>query len=104
MTAAIVSALAEQMRGAGISDKPAEFDSSIHSWRCEYPDIYGACDCFGELVRDLATLIAAERADAAAVALASICAAIAESQDLTDYESAHAVRIAKATTYRKEAP
>ena len=72
MSAAIVSALAEQLRGAGISDKPAEFDSSIHSWRCEYPDIYGACDCFGEMLRDLtaavAELVAAERADAAAVA------------------------------------
>ena len=42
------------LRGAGLTDKPGEFDSSIHSWRCEHPETYGPCDCFQELVRELA--------------------------------------------------
>ena len=27
--------------------------NSIHSWRCEYPDRYGPCDCVAETVRGL---------------------------------------------------
>ena len=50
------------LRGAGLTDKPGEFDSSIHSWRCEHPETYGPCDCFQELVRELAEV---ERAAAA---------------------------------------
>lgn len=42
------------LRGAGLSDKPGEYDSDIHSWRCTHPEIYGACDCYQELVRELA--------------------------------------------------
>lgn len=41
------------LRGAGLSDRPWEYDSSIHSWRCEHPDRYGECSCFAELVADL---------------------------------------------------
>jgi hypothetical protein len=26
---------------------------SLHSWRCEYPDRYGPCDCVAETVREL---------------------------------------------------
>ena len=26
---------------------------SLHSWRCEYPDRYGPCTCFDDLVDDL---------------------------------------------------
>lgn len=25
----------------------------MHSWRCAYPETYGACSCFEELVNDL---------------------------------------------------
>lgn len=52
------------LRAAGLTDKPGEFDSSIHSWRCEHPDRYGKCDCFQELVRELAEVerAAAEKA------------------------------------------
>lgn len=41
------------LRGAGLTDQPREFDSNIHSWRCEHPDRYGPCSCFQELVDDL---------------------------------------------------
>ncbi len=37
--------------------------SSLHSWRCDKPDIYGPCNCVGEVTTDilvaLAPLIAA---------------------------------------------
>lgn len=45
------------LRAAGLSDRAWEFDSSIHSWRCEYPERYGRCDCFAELVSELAALV-----------------------------------------------
>jgi hypothetical protein len=41
------------LRGAGLSDLPAEYDSDIHRWRCSYPDIYGPCSCFSETVTDI---------------------------------------------------
>lgn len=52
------------LRGAGLTDNPGEHDSSIHSWRCEHPETYGPCDCFQELVRELAEVerAAAEKA------------------------------------------
>lgn len=56
------NAIEAALRGAGLTDKPGEFDSSIHSWRCEHPETYGPCDCFQELVRELAEV---ERAAAA---------------------------------------
>lgn len=59
-TGALSERLAGVLRGAGLSDKPAEFDSDIHQWRCKYPDIYGACDCFDELLRDLLAAVAGE--------------------------------------------
>lgn len=51
------------LRGAGLSDEPAKYDSDIHGWRCRYPDIYGPCSCFAELVTILvARLAEAEQA------------------------------------------
>lgn len=47
----------EVLEGAGLTDKPWEFDSSIHSWRCEHPDRYGECSCFADLVDDLMRVI-----------------------------------------------
>lgn len=41
------------LRGAGLSDKPWAYDSSLHSWRCEHPDRYGECDCFERLLDEL---------------------------------------------------
>jgi hypothetical protein len=41
------------LRGAGLSDDPGQFDSDMHSWRCKYPDIYGPCSCFSDLLDDL---------------------------------------------------
>lgn len=37
--------------------------SSIHSWRCEYPERYGDCDCVGEVVDQLLPIIAAHVAE-----------------------------------------
>lgn len=45
------------LRGAGLSDVPAECDSDIHSWRCSYPETYGDCTCFADLIDDLAKAI-----------------------------------------------
>ena len=25
----------------------------VHGWRCQYPDIYGQCDCVDRLIADL---------------------------------------------------
>lgn len=45
------------LREHGLTDEPSKYDGSIHSWRCEYPDRYGRCDCFAELVADLSALV-----------------------------------------------
>jgi hypothetical protein len=50
-------AIEKVMRGAGLSDEPQQFDSSIHSWRCEHPDRYGKCSCFQELAAELLALL-----------------------------------------------
>lgn len=44
------------LRGAGLSDEPEIYDSSIHSWRCEHPDRYGHCSCLAELVDEVTSL------------------------------------------------
>lgn len=67
------------LRGAGLTDKPGEFDSSIHSWRCEHPETYGPCDCFQELVRELAEV---ERAAAARVRGEAIIETVQAHRDL----------------------
>lgn len=41
----------ELLRGWGLTDRPAEFDGDIHSWRCSHPDRYGACTCFQEIAK-----------------------------------------------------
>lgn len=64
--------VAEVLRGAGLSDRPDLYDSSIHSWRCEHPDRYGHCDCFAELVSDLAPLLAKAREEAVEAALGPV--------------------------------
>lgn len=48
------------LRENGLSDLPGQYDSNIHSWRCEYPERYGPCCCFAELVADLARIIPPE--------------------------------------------
>jgi hypothetical protein len=47
------------LRENGLSDEPGKYDSSIHSWRCDFPDIYGQCSCFAELADELVALLAA---------------------------------------------
>jgi hypothetical protein len=42
--------VARALRGQGLTDRPDQYDSDIHSWRCKHPDIYGPCSCFEELV------------------------------------------------------
>ena len=34
-----------------LTDEGAAPGSSIHSWRCEYPERYGSCDCVDEVAR-----------------------------------------------------
>lgn len=65
-----VEALAKVLieEGAGVG-------SSIHGWRCEYPDRYGPCDCVDETARAildspaLAALLDRERREAKVEAL-----------------------------------
>lgn len=45
------------LRNAGLTDEPETYDGSIHSWRCEYPETYGRCTCFHDLVDDLSEII-----------------------------------------------
>jgi hypothetical protein len=35
----------EEVITTAISDEGGRQGSSIHSWRCDYPDRYGPCDC-----------------------------------------------------------
>ncbi len=51
------------LREHGLNDNPGEYDSNIHSWRCEYPDLYGSCSCFGELRDDLTSTLRAALTD-----------------------------------------
>lgn len=68
----LVQELAATLRANGLTDEPGTYDGSMHSWRCSYPDVYGPCDCFAELVNDLASILAQrirdERGDALAEA------------------------------------
>lgn len=45
------------LRGEGLSDRPDLYGSSIHSWRCEYPDRYGACTCFADFLDGLVAVV-----------------------------------------------
>lgn len=38
----------------GITD---EYGESIHSWRCQHPQVYGPCSHVDDLVRDLSNLL-----------------------------------------------
>ncbi len=49
--------IAETLRENGMHETAP---STIHSWRCEYPERYGPCPCFAYLVDDLQKLIEAE--------------------------------------------
>ena len=44
----------------GVDEGPA----TLHSWRCEYPERYGKCDCVAELVTDLVAVVAEARTEA----------------------------------------
>lgn len=59
MSTNIEQVIAEALLGAGLTNKPDEFDSNIHSWRCEHPDRYGRCKCFEETVADIAAALRA---------------------------------------------
>lgn len=45
-----------------LHDEGAAPGSSIHSWRCEYPDAYGPCDCLSETARVILDALNATRA------------------------------------------
>lgn len=36
-----------------ISEEGGEPGSSLHSWRCEYPDRYGECSCVAETAEEI---------------------------------------------------
>lgn len=59
--------IADVLRANGLVEHPTspeEVEQDIHSWRCGYPDHYDPCDCFAELVSDLAALFdAGERGE-----------------------------------------
>lgn len=42
--------IAEVLRENAVSEA---FHSTLHPWRCEYPERYGSYTCFEELVDDL---------------------------------------------------
>lgn len=48
------------LEGQGLTPHPDKYDSSIHGWRCEHPDIYGPCSCFEELVAAIIPIVEAE--------------------------------------------
>jgi len=40
-------------------------NQGLHGWRCQYPDSYGACSCFDDLVVEMVDRLAKrEEADA----------------------------------------
>lgn len=46
------------LREAGLTDRPDLYDGNMHSWRCSYPEVYGACSCFTELIDSLLAVMA----------------------------------------------
>lgn len=42
--------IATCLQAVGITDEPYKYGDGIHSWRCEYPDRYGKCDCFEDAI------------------------------------------------------
>ncbi len=42
-----------------LADEGGEPGSSLHSWRCEYPDVYGGCDCIAETAAEMVRALAA---------------------------------------------
>lgn len=49
------------LQGWGLTDEPWEYGDGIHSWRCEYPDRYGKCECFANAVSDIMELLGGQR-------------------------------------------
>lgn len=65
----------------GVDEAPA----TLHSWRCEYPERYGKCDCIAELVTDLAAVVAEARTEGAIAELeAAADLILAPSEHLRD--------------------
>lgn len=58
------------LRENGLTDRPDQYDSSIHSWRCEHPDRYGPCTCFAELVGELTAVCTSPAGSTSSGALA----------------------------------
>ena len=45
----LMATVREVALGYGLS----QGTDGLHSWRCDYPDIYGECDCLDEFVTDM---------------------------------------------------
>jgi hypothetical protein len=93
-------------------DEGAGPGKSLHSWRCEYPDRYGPCDCVEGAAREVAAAVvaaldlpgrdretAAKALDEAADSVECDCG---ESADECFCTSAHWLR-SRAADLRKEA-
>lgn len=70
LTQTVREALAAALTSNGVGRSAPD---GIHSWRCEYPNVYGPCTCFAELLDDLVAAVtlrldAAERVVEAAEA------------------------------------
>ena len=57
---ALQERIARVLEGQGLTAHPDQYDSNIHGWRCEHPDIYGPCSCFEELVAAVLPIVEAE--------------------------------------------
>lgn len=44
----------EEVIASGLAEEGAGQGSSLHSWRCEHPDVYGPCTCVAEVARAVA--------------------------------------------------
>lgn len=41
-----------------LEDEGGKPGHSIHSWRCEYPDRFGPCDCLDQVASEILTRLA----------------------------------------------
>lgn len=64
-----------------LSDNGGDIGFSLHSWRCEYPDHYGPCDCLSETARDVLDALTSHLAEMVAQARRD---ALTESADALD--------------------
>ncbi|MBK0330401.1 hypothetical protein I8D64_03180 [Brachybacterium sp. MASK1Z-5] len=55
--------IARALEAEGLHPNPDQYDSSIHGWRCENPDMYGPCTCFQECVDAVQAIVREAQAE-----------------------------------------